>query len=83
MEIHHRVTNSVTFYDKKLLNLESTSFLKNVLEREKQKAIRRQKEKDAERLKAQKEKALQKKKKLQKDTRHLAKKLLKAVTRLL
>ena len=50
------LSNSVTFYDKKLLNLESTSFLKNVLEREKQKAIKRQKEKDAERLKAQKEK---------------------------
>ena len=59
-----KLSNSVTFYDKKLLNLESTSFLKNVLEREKQKAIRRQKEKDAERLKAQKEKALQKEKEI-------------------
>ncbi|MBQ2828105.1 MAG: hypothetical protein IJF20_02565 [Clostridia bacterium] len=59
-----KLSNSVTFYDKKLLNLESTTFLKNVLEREKQKAIRRQKEKDAERLKAQKEKALQKEKEI-------------------
>lgn len=39
-----KLSNSVTFYDKKLLNLESTSFLKNVLEREKKKAIKRQKE---------------------------------------
>lgn len=59
-----KLSNSVTFYDKKLLNLESTTFLKNVLEREKQKAIKRQKEKDAERLKAQKEKALQKEKEI-------------------
>ncbi len=59
-----KLSNSVTFYDKKLLNLESTSFLKNVLEREKQKAIKRQKEKDAERLKAQKEKALQREKEI-------------------
>lgn len=58
------LSNAVTFYDKKLLNLESTSFLKNVLEREKKKAIKRQKEKDAEHLKAQKEKALQKEKEI-------------------
>ncbi len=59
-----KLSNSVTFYDKKLLNLESTSFLKNVLEREKKKAIKRQKEKDVERLKAQKEKALQREKEI-------------------
>lgn len=57
-----KLSNNVTLYDKKLLTLESTSFLKNVLEREKAKAIKRQKEKDAERLKAQKEKALQREK---------------------
>lgn len=59
-----KLSNSVTFYDKKLLNLESTSFLKNVLEREKSKAMKRQKEKDAEILKRQKEKALQKEKEI-------------------
>lgn len=35
-----KLSNNVTFYDKKLLNLESISFLKNVLEREKAKAIK-------------------------------------------
>ncbi len=58
------LSNNITVYDKKLLRLESTSFLNNVLEREKSKAIKRQKEKDAERLKAQKEKALQKEKEI-------------------
>ncbi len=59
-----KLSNNVTLYDKKLLTLESTSFLKNVLEREKAKAIKKQKEKDAERLKAQKEKALQREKEI-------------------
>lgn len=52
-----RTANRITTYDRQLLNLEATTALKNVLNREKDMAKRRQKQKDAEILKAYKEKA--------------------------
>lgn len=45
------LSNNINVYDKKLLDLENTKFLKIVLEREKTKAIKKQKEKDREKLK--------------------------------
>ena len=50
-----RTANRITTYDRQLFNLESTTALKNVLTREKELARKRQKQKDAENLKAYKE----------------------------
>ncbi len=47
--------NRINYYDKKLLELESVKAIKNVLSREKKKAVDRQKQKDAEYLKQYKE----------------------------
>lgn len=52
-----RTANRINTYDRQLLNLEATTALKNVLNREKDMAKRRQKQKDAEILKAYKDKA--------------------------
>ena len=52
-----KTANRISIYDKQLLRLEATTALKNVLEREKTKAMKRQKQKDAEILQAQKDKA--------------------------
>ena len=52
-----RTANRINTYDRQLLNLEATTALKNVLNREKEMAKKRQKQKDAENLKAYKEKA--------------------------
>lgn len=46
-----KTANRISIYDKQLLNLESTTALKNVLEREKAKARKLQKQRDAEILK--------------------------------
>jgi hypothetical protein len=52
-----KTANRISIYDKQLLNLESTTALKNVLEREKAKARKLQKQRDAEILQEQKDKA--------------------------
>lgn len=51
-----QIANRINTYDRQLLNLESTSALKNVLNREKALAAKRQKQKDAEAMKQYKEK---------------------------
>ena len=51
-----QIANRINTYDRQLLNLESTSALKNVLNREKQLAMKRQKQKDNEALAKYKEK---------------------------
>ena len=51
-----QISNRINTYDRQLLNLEATTALKNVLNREKEMARKRQKQKDAENLKAYKEK---------------------------
>lgn len=52
-----QISNRINIYDRQLLNLESTTALKNVLNREKTLAMKKQKQKDAELLKQYKEKA--------------------------
>jgi hypothetical protein len=52
-----QISNRITTYDRQLLNLEATTALKNVLNREKELARKRQKQKDAEALRKYKEKA--------------------------
>ena len=47
-----KLANRISIYDKKLLTLEASKPLKAVLDREKAKAVKRQKQKDAEVLKA-------------------------------
>ena len=56
--------NRIATYDKQLLNLESTQAIKNVLEREKKKAVDRQKARDKEALKAYKEQVEQRQQKI-------------------
>ena len=51
-----QIANRINTYDRQLLNLESTTALKNVLNREKALAMKRQKQKDTEYLKQYKEK---------------------------
>jgi hypothetical protein len=51
-----QIANRINTYDRQLLNLESTTALKNVLNREKSLAAKRQKQKDNEALKKYKEK---------------------------
>lgn len=51
-----QITNRINTYDRQLLNLESTTALKNVLNREKELARKKQKQKDNEYLKQYKEK---------------------------
>ena len=51
-----QISNRINTYDRQLLNLEATTALKNVLNREKEMARKRQKQKDAESMKAYKEK---------------------------
>ena len=51
-----QISNRINTYDRQLLNLESTTALKNVLNREKALAMKRQKAKDAEYLAQYKEK---------------------------
>ena len=50
-----QIANRINIYDRQLLNLEATTALKNVLNREKELARKRQKQKDAEHLKQYKE----------------------------
>lgn len=50
-----KTANRISVYDKKLLTLEASKPLKNVLDREKAKAVKRQKAKDAADFKAYKE----------------------------
>ena len=57
-----QIANRINTYDRQLLNLESTTALKNVLNREKALAMKRQKAKDAEYLKQYKEKVAKDKK---------------------
>ena len=52
-----KTANRISIYDKQLLNLEASKPLKNILEREKAKAAKRQKQRDAEILQEQKDKA--------------------------
>ena len=52
-----QIANRITTYDRQLLNLESTTALKNVLNREKELARKRQKQIDNEILKGYREKA--------------------------
>ena len=51
-----QIANRINTYDRQLLNLEATTALKNVLNREKALAMKRQKQKDAEYLRNYKEK---------------------------
>ena len=51
-----QIANRINTYDRQLLNLESTTSLKNVLNREKELARKRQKQKDAEKMREYKEK---------------------------
>ena len=51
-----QISNRINTYDRQLLNLEATTALKNVLNREKALAAKRQKQKDNEALKKYKEK---------------------------
>ncbi len=57
-----QISNRINTYDRQLLNLESTTALKNVLNREKALAMKRQKQKDNEYLKQYKEKVAKDKK---------------------
>ena len=59
-----QISNRINTYDRQLLNLEATTALKNVLNREKALAMKRQKQKDAEYLKQYKEKVQNDKKAL-------------------
>ena len=52
-----KTANRISIYDKQLLNLEASKPLKNILEREKIKARKKQKQRDAEILQEQKDKA--------------------------
>ena len=52
-----KTANRISVYDKKLLTLEASKPLKAVLDREKAKAVKRQKQKDAEVLKAYRDRA--------------------------
>ena len=52
-----KTANRITTYDRQLLNLESTQALKNVLEREKKKAVEKQKQRDKELLAKKRQKA--------------------------
>ena len=54
----NQTANRINTYDKQLLNLEATTALKNVLQREKEMAMKRERQKGYEALKAYKEKAL-------------------------
>ena len=51
-----QISNRINTYDRQLLNLEATTALKNVLNREKALAMKRQKQKDAEKMREYKEK---------------------------
>ena len=51
-----QIANRINTYDRQLFNLESTTALKNVLNREKALAMKRQKQKDAEKMREYKEK---------------------------
>lgn len=52
-----KTANRISVYDKQLLSLEASKPLKNILEREKAKAAKRQKQRDAEILQEQRDKA--------------------------
>ena len=52
-----KIANRISIYDKKLLTLEASKPLKKVLDREKAQAVKRQKQKDADVLKAYKDEA--------------------------
>ena len=52
-----KLANRISIYDKKLLTLEASKPLKAVLDREKAKAVKRQKQKDADVLKAYRDRA--------------------------
>ena len=52
-----KLANRISIYDKKLLTLEASKPLKRVLDREKLQAVKRQKQKDAEVLKAYRDRA--------------------------
>ena len=52
-----RTANRINTYDKQLLTLEASKPLQNILQHEKDRAMKRQKQKDAENLRAYKEKA--------------------------
>lgn len=53
-----KISNRIGIYDRQLLNLESTSILKSVLEREKAKAYKKAEQKGREALEAAREKAV-------------------------
>lgn len=55
-----RLANRITVYDSQLLNLEASTALKNVLQREKQKAYKKAEQEGKEALAAYRERALQK-----------------------
>lgn len=59
-----QISNRINIYDRQLLNLEATKALKNVLEREKTRARKRQKEIDNMILQGQKDKAAAKQREL-------------------
>ena len=52
-----KIANRISIYDKRLLTLEATKPMKAVLEREKAKAVKQQKQKDAEVLQAYRDRA--------------------------
>ena len=71
-----KTANRITTYDRQLFNLEATTALKNVLNREKELARKRQKQKDAENLKAYKEKVAETTRELLKKNRESRQKAL-------
>ena len=76
-----RTANRINTYDRQLFNLESTTALKNVLTREKELARKRQKQKDAENLKAYKEKVAETTRELLKKNRESREKAIEGRTK--
>jgi hypothetical protein len=76
-----RTANRINTYDRQLFNLESTTALKNVLTREKELARKRQKQKDAENLKAYKEKVAETTRELLKKNRESRQKAIEGRTK--
>ena len=76
-----RTANRINTYDRQLFNLESTTALKNVLNREKALAVKRQKQKDAENLKAYKEKVAETTRELLKKNRESRAKAIEGRTK--
>ena len=76
-----QTANRINTYDRQLFNLESTTALKNVLNREKELARKRQKQKDNENLRAYKEKVAETTRELLKKNRESRQKAIEGRTK--